>query len=262
MVRIRQSVIDALKKKNSLKVDHRGYLDKISENLIHGINLVDFESDLTQGSGNELTKKFLAIHSSSALVVNHFAFFKNNIKKLKLFSYSNFSFLKFEGKLPIGLKGTPPNLDVLIKSDSELIGIESKFLEYTEKKKVKFSDSYFKEDRLPYLGNKWFDLIKKYQDMSMHLDVAQLIKHSIGLMKNKEDKRAILIYIFWEPENYHEIDLYKIHRDELDRFSEDMSFFDITFHWYSYKCLWDFWDKYSETNQLSKNLRDRYSIKL
>ncbi|MEH7226504.1 hypothetical protein V7112_22120, partial [Bacillus sp. JJ1566] len=254
-------VIDILKVNISRRVDSRGYLYNITDNLIQGINLVDFQSDLEQGSGNELDTKFLAIHSSSALVVNHFAYFKKNIESLNLFSFSNFSCLKFEEKLPTGLKGTPPNLDVLIKSQDYLIGVESKFLEFTVKKKVKFSDSYCKEN-LPFLENHWFDLIRQYQDKSMYLDIAQLIKHSIGLLKIKDAKRPVLIYIFWEPENHNEIALFNTHRDELVRFTRKLSAIGFDFQWYSYRSLWELWDNYNDLRQLSHKLRERYSIKL
>jgi hypothetical protein len=60
----------------NITIDKRGYVGRPEANLIPGVSLADFESDLRAGAGAELDGKFLAVHSSCALVVNCFAPFR------------------------------------------------------------------------------------------------------------------------------------------------------------------------------------------
>ena len=72
------------------------YVESIEENLVKGIEKEYFKEDLEKGDGNELESKFFSVGSSTALVVNTFATFKNE-------KYKNFS-------IPLGDKHTiPPN---------------------------------------------------------------------------------------------------------------------------------------------------------
>ena len=131
---------------------------------------------LKEGSGNELYKKFCAAHSSSALVVNTFARWKKDPTSLNIFGNTNFNTITFEGKCSTGLGGTPPNLDILLTNDDNIIGIESKFTEYLKPKKPHFSSSYQRE-KLPQAEDEWWSLLEKVRDGSpQYLDAAQLIK--------------------------------------------------------------------------------------
>lgn len=77
----------------SYQIDNNGYVLKIEDNLIPNIAPGVFQDDLKRGSGNELNFKFRAVHSSSALVVNTFANWKNNPSALKLSGESGFSMI-------------------------------------------------------------------------------------------------------------------------------------------------------------------------
>ena len=126
-------------------IDPKGYLTEPSHNLLPDIRLEHFESEFDNGSRNELQKKFLAVHSSSALVVNTFAPFKDNPAELDLLDVRGFRSLKFEKKLPAGLGGTPPNVDLYVKYEADVVAVESKFLEYFSRKRPIFKKSYRKE---------------------------------------------------------------------------------------------------------------------
>jgi hypothetical protein len=70
----RSALIDAFKRSASgVLPDKNGYVQTVEQNLVGGVRLLDFESDLRQGDGNELETKFRAVHSSAALAVNTFA---------------------------------------------------------------------------------------------------------------------------------------------------------------------------------------------
>ena len=103
---------------------------------------------LAAGSGQELSAdadagpKFCAAHSSSALAVNTFGAWIGREGFLTLAGRTGFTGLRFEAKFPTGLKGNPPNLDVVADSRSGVVAIESKCTEYLGKHVASFQPSY------------------------------------------------------------------------------------------------------------------------
>ena len=124
------------------RVDARGYFPTVEDNLIPGVHLRQFDQDLRAGAGHELDQKFRAVRSSTALVVNAFAPFKEQPGALLLLERLGVGGLRFEKSLPTGLRGTAPHLDVWLERENGVVGIESKLLEYFAPKKAKFAGSY------------------------------------------------------------------------------------------------------------------------
>lgn len=195
------------KQKKGFNIDDKGYIKSMNpkDNILSTItNWNDIELDLKNGSGGELKKdgnnrmKFCALHSSSALCVNNFASFKEHKDKISFCGYSNFKKSVFEQKLPTGI--STPNLDFYLENNDMIIGVESKFtecltesLQHTKENLCK----YFMRKELDYLPRLFDGLILHYMNCpdKMYLDVAQLIKYSIGLKKNKTNKKALLVYV-------------------------------------------------------------------
>lgn len=246
------------------KINTNGYFLNNSENLLDGIDIDLYQDDLIRGSGNELKSKFNAVFSSSALAVNNFSIVKKHLPKFTCFDYSNFDEAQFERQFKTGLSGTPPNLDFSIENKDVIIAFESKYLETTRKKEAKFADSYNK-NKLDYLDDMWFDLIKKYKHSKLYLDVAQLIKHSIGLINHKRQntqQKIIFVYLYWTPDNFNEFPNFTQHQKELAEFkkdinkSKDLKFISLTYN--------DFWNLYDDTNfkKHFDEMRNRYKIKI
>jgi hypothetical protein len=245
-------------------IDSQGYVKERTHNLLPGIELKDFESELSAGSGDELKRKFRAVHSCSALVVNTFAPFKKDPSRLNLCGAQGFRSIRFEQKLSTGLGGTPPNLDLVAESDTDVVAVESKLLEYFSPKKPSFSKSY-RKGRLPQAEDKWLALMESLRGSApKHLDVAQLIKHYFSLRNTTEyTKRNItLLYLFWEPENSSKFDIFQKHRDELNEFAHDVANTSIKFVYQSYQELWSEWIAEGIFETHVKKLQARYSIKL
>src|SRR6266478_2197553 len=74
----------ALRRGVAVQKDAKGYVLTPHENLISGVTMDQFETDLRQGDGDELRTKFCALHSSCALAVNTFAPFKTRPEQLVL----------------------------------------------------------------------------------------------------------------------------------------------------------------------------------
>lgn len=251
---------------NSKILNTKGYVLKNEHNLIDGVNLELFHKDLMQGSGNELIKKFNALYSSSALAVNNFAIVKKHLEYFSYQGYSRFVKSTFERQFKTGLKGTPPNIDFVIENQEVIIAFESKYLELLDAKEVKFKESYDKNN-LKYLDNYWFKLIEEYIGKTLYLDVAQLIKHSIGLINYKKNytsitpKKVILIYIYWTPQNMEKFEVYKEHIVELDHLKElYKNQNDIDFNYLSYHQFWNLFNEVPIYNEHFKKIKTRYHI--
>lgn len=250
------------------KVDAKGYLANVEHNLLPGVRRQDFETDLKKGRGNELNSKFLAVHSSSALAVNTFCPFKNpeNRKLLTVADHRYFNQLHFEKQLGTGLGGTPPNLDVVMENEKVVVGIESKCLEYLIPKIPGFTDSYDQRECLN-VEDMWWDFMKELkqnpEQHRQHLDVAQLVKHYLGLRKQYAGKRQItLMYIFWEPENWQRFEEFKTHRQCIERFAGRIKGSEVAFVPQSYPALWAQWSQQGILPGHVTQLQKRYFVAL
>ena len=256
--------------------DDEGYLKDFQHNLIEPFSNWDkIQTEL----GNELKGKegkpahFLSVRSSSALCVNNFAPFKEHCTELSFLVYSGFKEAQFEKKQPTGLGGTPPHLDFYLSSPEVIIGVESKFTEHFGKKKPNHNDNL-----KPYLDG-WETLKNHFSDISVdfrknilehyagegnksqYLDVAQLIKHTIGLLNNCGKKEAVLVYLYWEPLNPTIDNLFAENRHNIEMFKHRIEQF-IEFVPLSYP---EFWKQY-ENDALLKDhfskVKERYGFEM
>jgi len=262
---IRKKIWECFKANSENSLDPDGYVSEPEYNLIPGIEIEGFREDFEDGSGNELYKKFRAAHSSSALAVNTFARWRKDPSSLNIFGNTNFNTLKFEGKCSTGLGGTPPNLDILLTNDDSIVGIESKFTEFLKQKKPHFSSSYQRE-KLPQAEDEWWGLLEKVRDGdSQYLDVAQLIKHYLGLrcLNDKDslsNHKITLLYLFWEPENWKDYEVFRNHRKEIENFINQVKDTSVEFVAKSYHELWTEWDSQNDITNHLESLRKRYSF--
>lgn len=237
--------------------------------MLPGVRLDHFESDLGKGGGHELKKKFLALHSSAALAINTFAPFKDTPSSLSILRKQGFGSPVFERQLPTGLRGTPPNIDVYLQSDEEVIAVESKFLEYCTSKAANYSDSYSK-DTLPLAEDCWWQVLEESKAAGLrHLDVAQLVKHYLGLIRlmnhgheGWKPKEVTLLYLFWEPANGLDIQECLSHRGEIEQLASRVSGSRIKFRSLSYPELWREWESLPGIAAHLANLKTRYSLAL
>lgn len=237
----------------------------IVDNLIEGVTLDLFEEDFKKGSGNELEAKFRAIYSSSALAANNFSIIKKKPFSFHFLNKSGFEFSSFERQFPTGLGGFPPNIDFVLENSKDIVAFESKYLEHLTKKPVSFALSYNK-NRLPFLSEFWFKLIENYRGKILRLDVAQLIKHSIGLIRynkslKEKSKKITLVYIYWTPKNMESYDLFQSHSDELIEFENVMNEQnDINFIKMTYQEFWKMYENDKQLNEHYSKVKSRYDI--
>jgi len=251
--------------------DPKGYLSTNEENLLQKFpNWDKIQKELNDGDGSELEKKFKAVHSSSAFCVNNFALIKQHKNNVILFGASGFDAAEFEKKFPTFL-GKPANLDFYLENENSRIGIESKFIETATPslaKKDKNLEKYLNHKKLPEKLQKCFnEVIEYYIDYKekLHLDAAQLIKHSIALslsVAENKDKKTKLIYLYWVPKNYKDIDIYKEHEKELSIFKGKIKSCQLPFESYTYIEFWEMMEKNPILSSILKKIKARYEFSI
>ena len=256
-----------------LKPNEKGYVASNSANLISTIDSwKKIEKELDSGQGSELSPdkngitKFNAVHSSSALCVNNFGLIKSRINRFSFLNYSDFKEASFEKKLPTGI--STPNLDFYLENENVIIGIESKFTETLSEKlpnKSNNLEKYLNRKELKYLPDSFMNLISHYigNKEKKYLDIAQLIKHTIGLLNAglKRKKKPILVYIYWLPQNWYEFEIFKKHNNQIEEFKASISDF-ISFVPMSYLDFWNYYGSEETLNETICEMRKRYELKL
>ena len=242
----------------------KAYTQKLDDNLFEPL-MSEVRKNLEKADGGELSGnpcKMQAVHSSSALGVNIFQYWKKINKVPAIVAACGFCYrnnntsqdINFEVKFPIGGKfPRSPNIDVVIsnspKSRFEVFAIECKFSEaYSSRNHSGIDPKYINLDKIweniPNLYN-FARTISPDDDKFTHLHPAQLIKHVLGL-KNKFGKdRFRLLYLWYDtigPES-------GIHHKEIDEFTEITKADNIHFHAISYQEL---------VIKLAKNYRDTH----
>jgi Restriction Endonuclease associating with ARP len=219
-----------------LMPDTRGYLSSVEANLFTPMapsTLADFE----RGAGTELEEtskrpaKMRALHSSAALVVNVFDHFVRAdaaplLDALGL-PQERLDRMRFEAQCPTGLRGNPPNLDVVLELASGMtVGIESKFTEWLVPKragKPAFKEKYFeggverwRDKGLPKCQQLAADLVHGAERFRF-LDAPQLLKHALGLA-SRHVGRFALYYCYFDLRDDAPGKRAQAHRQEIARF--------------------------------------------
>jgi len=246
--------------------DGRGYVRCSRMNLLPTITpevAEQIEGDYREGSGKEWDSKICAIHSSAALAANAFGRWKDQPESLEVAGLRGFRSLTFEKKLATGLRGTPPNLDVLLEGREDVVGVESKLLETLTPKKPEFSATYTL-GKLPQCEPQWWDLLELAKEWTRkHFDVAQMIKHYLGLRREFRDGRNVhLLYLFWRPQNATEFEEYRQHRQEIAEVMHLVAGSKVRLAAMCYSSLWDSWSERAALSEHAQHLKRRYCVEI
>lgn len=168
-------------------------------------------AELIAADGGEFTvkgkgAKIAALHSSSALAVNVFDYWRHRDKGALAqalgFPQAIATSVEFERKFPTGVGPRSPNLDVVLTlQDGSLLAVESKFSEWTGAPgRTSLRQAYFPsgralwtEDGLP--GTQRVAEMYLTEDFH-HLDVPQLLKHMLGLAHSCQQQPWTLILLW------------------------------------------------------------------
>ena len=232
-----------------IEIYHDGYCHTFDDNFFQPLS-ASSRSDLGAGDGSELGQgggrgKIQALHSSAALVCNFFDYWRGRDLDLlaqALGISARLCRVKFEQKFPTGLGGIAPNLDVVLHgSDGTLFAIESKFLEPFTRSKTK---CFLKPKYFPEGPGLWENaglsgcqkLAEGLRDGTVKfelLDVAQLLKHILGLARSPHTYH--LTCLWYGPGG----SLSDQHAQELTTFSEQIGLDSTRFTALTYQVLFD-----------------------
>ncbi len=207
--------------RHGIPFDNQGYVVQLNDNLFMPLGpgaIQDFQA----GAGGELNGNMYALHSSSALVVNVFDYWRLYDHTGPIFSticphlaQHAVEDIRFEAPVPINWpvppqgRHIPPHLDVLITfrdrttpDSKKVVAFESKFREPYGQNQGNFQHIYLD----PGNAGLWEGLaplqevatqIHDGQVLFHRLKVAQLIKHVLGLKSQFGVPNFELLYLWY-----------------------------------------------------------------
>ncbi len=231
------------------------YTTSVVENLFQPLNQQTRE-ELIKGDGSELNgstnrpAKIQALHSSSALGINIFDYWRNFsdisviVSACKLARAGKLikGKIQFEQKFPIDDRFRyAPNLDVVIYPDNSktirVYGIECKFTEpYSSRHHGGLDEKYFENSAAWRKLSNTKSLAQKISPNDSdfaYLHAAQLIKHILGLNRKFGHGSYRLLYLWYDAlgeSGYR-------HNQEIERFSEMVSKDGVKFYSITYQEL-------------------------
>lgn len=232
-----------------------------AERWLPSVPGAQIEAMLNKAPGNELRSgKFDSPDSSSALAANAFGFFIDRPGDLpplpgcKIAEWTPRQ-IELERQVNLPWRGRfHPVLDVLITTETAVIGIESKRFE-PFRSEGEFSKSFW--------GDKWGDTMPGYQRVRdefplgfVGLDKPQLVKHALALRTDANWERRpsyglrpVLFYLYAEPETWassNEIvdpEAKAQHRREIAEFAAAVANDEVAFVSCSYRQLLESWQR-------------------
>lgn len=221
---------------------HENYVHELDDNF-HLRPSDKTMAEFREAAGQELSGKMKALHSSSALAVNVFEFWRHRIESVAILARSlripskQIESLQFEEKLPINEGfANAPHMDVLVGyADGSVCGIESKFTEHYSSKTQGLDPKYLNENealwaQLPTLRE--FASENLETRVHSYFDSIQMLKHTMGLLSHTKDKSKLRIMYLWYDggtgSNHS-------HRSEIDHFASVMTSDGITFYSLTYQ---------------------------
>lgn len=253
--------------RQGIRIDH-DYTERVEDNLFRPLN-DRTRDEFAHADGNELGSsdkrgKMCSLRSSSALAVNFFDSWRGT--PLDRFAEAlgakgPFTELQFEQKYPHGVRGKPPNIDVVLQAERGRtpLAIESKFAEpYGGKKPHSPLDQkYFPEGR-----RLWHDVgLTQCQSVAeaighelsfVKLHSAQLLKHVLGLRRAYPTEPPRLLYFWYDPKS----DEGETHRSEIKQFASLVQK-DFIFTSLTYQAVFERLKSFAETKYVAY-LDDRY----
>jgi Restriction Endonuclease associating with ARP/Sigma-70, region 4 len=240
--------------------------------------------DIAQGDGNEMlwTRKggtlrppgLHSVFSSCGLALNAFGPWRLKPESLNFLGESGYTAMRFEEKLRIFPRGgRAPNLDVVLFDDDRVTAVESKLTEHlTGGQLATFKESY--ERVIPKADASWqamYQQLKRAPDLFNYLDAAQLVRHYLGLKTQTGPggvhavKRAVLVYLFWEPANAPDLQACATHADEVRFFAQQVADPNLPFATSTYRELWSSWTRLASPTWLTTHaglLETRYGVQI
>jgi hypothetical protein len=233
-------------------------------------------SQLGGGMGGELfadgrrRPKFCSVYSSCALAVNTFGPF-DETRTLTIPGARHYrGGIEFEAQRSAGVRGFKPNLDLVAEPDkADWLYAESKCLEYLRPHATAFSNAFVAKAKTLLMAEtaSFYARFAQVKADGRHLyelvDAAQLLKHFLAAKVAAAGlRRVTLVYLFWEPADAPEHEVFAVHRHEAAQLAAALVDDHVRLKPLSYRDLWSHWEQQPALASHVAALRARYDVSL
>ena len=256
-----------------------GFLADWRANLIEGVSWEDVEPDLDRSGngaaddGQRAAAKFKGTDSTCALVVNTFGQFRRAPSQLSIAGICEFVSVQFDFEAGDPICAGDSNCDVLALTSCSAVLVESTFLEPLTATPAEISPRYGAAflggtGPAPIAERAWSKMYRRLRDdpsTYRYLDAAQLVKHYLALIQNFPLLERTLFYLYWEPVNATDLQLYRDFRREITDFALSVADCDTRFVAKSYRAQLQEWQHNRARLDLGaqlERLRGRYEFSI
>lgn len=181
--------------------------------------------------------------TAAALALASFVPWLAHAGRLELAGIGGFRELHFAARLPTGVRGTPPVIDVMAFGPAGVVGGAVQLFDYLARRPRRPTSAYAALDLPPGLRPWGAQLGPRPagEEPFHHADVAGLAKLAIGLGRIFAGRPARLLYLFLEPGDAGAWPPFRRHRAELARLAEATAGADVLLAPASFRELWAGW---------------------
>lgn len=247
--RAARSLAAALRKERpAIVLDAEGRAPHLHDLLIPTARLPDDQRDILPD------RPRTPVDDSLALTANCFLPWIRNPAGLELGQLGGFQGLRFAARCPTGIRGTPPQTDLLLIGSNRVTGLVTRVTEHLTAPKTKIAEGYDQPMPEPHLAA-WHELLlelRRTPQIFRLLDAVALAKHAIGLSRTFPGQATVLVYLFWEPSDARAHPVFAAHRAEVELLRRRVEASGVPMLPMSLRDLWDRW----RSDQAGPALRD------
>ena len=178
-----------------------------------------------------------------ALTANCFLPWSHNAAGLRLGVLGDFSELRFAARCPTGIRGTPPQTDLLLSGSRGVAGVVTRATEHLTAPRTRIAEGYDQQFREPHLAA-WHDLLAELRSCPLTyvlVDAVALAKHAMGLSRTFPGQMINLVYLFWEPKDVGVHPVFAEHRKEVEALRQRVAASGVPILPMSVRELWNGW---------------------
>ena len=195
-----------------------------------------------------------------ALALNSFLPWREHLETLRLAGSTGFTELFFGTRCPTGVRGTPPNVDMIVAGPEGVVGAVVRVFDYLAPRRSGMSAGYRSLKVVDDMTG-WVQLLQDGAAFD-HVDAAGLAKIAIGLSRIFQRRPVTLLYLFLEPREPATA-IFAAHRAELARVGAMVVGSPVTFSASSLHDLWQAWcaeDTPVRVRAIAAELVHRYGV--
>ena len=243
----------------NLTIDQEGRVGSLTDLLVPTARLAADQRDILP------ERSRVAVDDTLALTANCFLPWSRRPTALELGQMTGFTGLRFAARCPTGIRGTPPQTDLLLIGQDMVAGVVAKVTEHLTSPKTKLAEGY--DQPMPEPGlMAWHRLLvdlRQAPQLFRLLDAVALAKHAIGLARNFPGQQTTLVYLFWEPTDARSHPVFAAHRAEIALLRQRVAASGVPVVAIGVRELWDGWLARGRSRALNEHvaaLEARYGV--